>query len=252
MIGRTNVGGGGGGGSFKIPQFTYTGDYSMAMLDDKFWSIRFLSSGTFTLTDSDLLADIFCVGGGGGGTSIAGGGGGYTATHRSVICQRNVAYPIVIGAGGAGHYSSASNGQSSYFNNESISAEGGKGAKGQDTAQAVGGNGGSGGGANDGLGGSDGSDGVNGSSSGTAGTGQGTTTKEFGEDNKSIYSGGGNSGMGDRQPGGGGMAYKQDPTQMDGIANTGGGGGRGRYAGGGIREAGGTGGSGIVVIRSHK
>ena len=198
------------------PEFTYTGDY--AIVDDSDnpisdfanwknnWKIRFLTSGTFTVTKLngwDGRLDVFLVGGGGAGGAHSGdfmgggGGGGYTTTKRAVIVQVNMGYKIVVG--GISSNAGANGGDSSAFNQ---TAKGGKGG-----ATHNGSNGGSGGGvggnSNDGnyqasVGGTDGSDGKkayrDGVEHGTPGTGQGTTTAEFGESGKKLYSPGGDGG----------------------------------------------------------
>lgn len=254
----------GGGGDITIPtigkDFTWTGgDGTYQVLDDgdKNWRIKFLSSGVFTPLKT-MAVDVFLVGGGGSGTVQGtpsrssygcGGGGGYTVTEKSRALIENVAYDIVVGAGGSRPVKDDGNdgGQSTAF---SITANGGKGAL--TSGNGSGGDGGSGGGVvnldqDKGFaGGSDGSNGRSTGSSPLGGRGQGTTTREFGESAGTLYAGGGGgyfksevSGAESVGPGGagGGGAGGQD-----GEANTGGGGG----------GAGGAGGSGIVIIRKHK
>lgn len=221
--------------------FNWTGgDGTYQVLDDGDgnWRIKFLSSGTFTPL-RDMVIDAFLVGGGGSGSSStlkttgSGGGGGYTKTVKSIILTANTAYSIVVGAGGAGN----AGGDTSAFSETVAGGQGG--------TNDGGGNGGSGGGACDrdtktGCdGGSDGSDG-SGTTNNPGGTGQGTTTREFGESDGDLYAAGGggyyseSSGAGGA--GGGGNA------QESGVANTGSGGG----------AVGGAGGSGIVIIRKPK
>lgn len=241
----------------KLPKFTYTGTYTL--LDDGGgnWRIKFLSSGKFTPA-KDMTVDVFIVGGGGGGGSgtsgmrfVSGGGGGYTKTVTSQLLKAGVAYDVVVGAGGAVDTS----GGASTFNG--VSANGGQPGESNITG-AVGGSGGSGGGSAGknsadpsilaGNGGSDGSDGgAIGSMEG--GTGQGTTTREFGEASGDLYAGGG-GGQGNYRyyyissggDGGGGHG------RQNGTANTGGGGG------GNFTDTGsdGNGGSGIVIIRNAR
>lgn len=196
-----------------IPEFTYTGDYEIVNDSDEpitvsqgNWKIRFLTSGTLTFTNlngAEGGIDVFLVGGGGAGGAAGGnwmgggGGGGYTTTKRAVIVQVNMGYKIVVG--GISSNAGANGGDSSAFNQ---TAKGGKGG-----ATHNGGNGGSGGGvggnSNDGnyqasVGGTDGSDGKkayrDNVEHGTPGTGQGTTTAEFGESGKKLYSPGGDGG----------------------------------------------------------
>lgn len=212
----------------SAPKFTYTGTYEYIDDGEGNWRIKFLSSGTFTPL-KDMTIDAFLVGGGGGGVRqtsrnyYCGGAGGYTTTRLSIVLSANTEYPIEVGAGGPGLSttsntdSATSGGTSSGFG---ASASGGNGAQG-----ASGGSGGSGGGGrlSGSIGGSDGSDG-----SGTyPGTGQGTTTREFGESTGSLYSTGGDA--------------VTDSNNTPADNNTGDGG-----------HALAAGGSGIVVIRKHK
>lgn len=251
--------------------FTYTGEYVIVPENDTDWKVKFLTSGTFTATDA-LLIDVFAVGGGSGGgtgnssgdTTYAGGGGGggYTTTQKSVYLEQNRSYEIVIGDGGTyatnGTVKAGDGGTTSGFN---ITASGGKSA-----IYPQAGSGGSGGGGsvsnnkmgNDGaIGGSDGS---NGSGTFKAGTGQGSTTREFGESTGDLYAGGGGGGasnwhyfsgaLGGEGGGANGSAItkgQQTPGE-DALANTGGGGGGGGYYG----CNGGKGGSGILIIRNHR
>lgn len=265
-----------GGGSW-FPSygknFTYTGEYVIVPEGDSGdWKVKFLTSGTFTATDA-LLIDVFAVGGGsGGGTGSSsigdttyaggGGGGGYTTTQKSVYLEKDKSYEIVIGDGGTyatnGTVKAGDGGTTSGFN---ITASGGKGA-----IYPQGGSGGSGGGgsaSNDKMGNNGaigGSDGSNGSGMFKAGTGQGSTTREFGESTGDLYAGGGGGGasnwnyfsgaLGGEGGGANGSAItegQQTPGE-DALANTGGGGGGGGYYG----CNGGKGGSGILIIRNHR
>ena len=266
-----------GGGSW-FPQygknFTYTGEYVIVPEGDSGdWKVKFLTSGTFTATDA-LLIDVFAVGGGsGGGTGSSssatstsngggGGGGGYTITQKSVYLEKDKSYSIVIGDGGTyatnGNVKAGNGGDTSGFN---VTASGGKGA-----IYPQGGSGGSGGGGanaptsmgSDGAVG--GSDGSNGSGDSFAGSGQGTTTREFGESTGDLYSGGGGGGASNWRyfsgaPGGEGggangsaITKGQQTAGEDALANTGGGGGGGGY----YQCNGGNGGSGILIIRNHR
>ena len=247
------------------PEFTYTGDYEIVDDSDNAisdfanwksgWKIRFLTSGTFTVTNFygwNGRLDVFLVGGGGGvnwGSSTTGGAGsGYTTTGRIITIELNTPYTIDIGAGGVG---ATDGGTTSAFD---LTANGGK-----HPTSSSGGAGGSGGGGyvhasasgtsatHAGNGGSDGSNGFTaGSGGGDGGTGQGTTTREFGDSSGKLYAGGGAgaSNKGSVTPvggeGGGG-----DPGN-DGATNTGG--GAGNKVNGGKH----TGGSGIVVVRNTR
>lgn len=229
------------------PEFTYTGDY--AIVDDSDnaisdfaswkgnWKIRFLTSGTFTVTKLngwDGRLDVFLVGGGGNGETIRGargGGGGYTKTVKGISVTIGTPYTVTIGA---------SSGTSSAFGASATGASG-----------ANGGSGGGGGGSSSGTSGNGGSNGGNGTAGNVSqgGTGQGTTTREFGESTGKLYSGGGGGSAADAgsagdSTAGAGAAYGQ--AAKNGAANTGGGGG-GAYDG-----TAGSGGSGIVVARNAR
>ena len=248
----------------KIPAFTYTGEYKIvndsgteiSETTTNDWNIRLLTSGTLTFTDlrGTTSIDVFVVGGGGGSNSkttstdygtvhSGGGGGGYTKTQKSVSVSANSAISVSIGAGGG---AGSSGGTTTVkVNGSTYSASGGAAGgapwfNGNNTVCGSGGNGGSGGGsASSGgfAGGSGGSDGGNGSSgksnvfpTGSVGSGQGTTTRAFGESSGELYSYGGS--------GGGGSA----PVVGTLAANTGHGG----------QGSGGSGYSGIAIVRGHR
>lgn len=231
----------------KLPKFTYTGTYELINDGGKNWRIKFLTSGIFT-PSKNMSVDIFLVGGGGGGRNITGsgggGGGGYTSTIAQVTLIAGTAYTVAIGAGGG---NIADGGNTSF---DSYSAAGGKspGA----ASGGVGGAGGSGGGGyitrspyTGYAGGSDGSDGVSGGGS-VPGTGQGTTTREFGEATGDLYAGGGGGNSGYSGTAGAGGAGGGGAGGQSGTVNTGGG------AGGGSGDYTITGGSGIVIIRNAR
>lgn len=227
-----------------IPEFTYTGDYEIVNDSDEpitvsqdDWKIRFLTSGTLTFTNlngAEDGIDVFLVGGGGNGETIRGargGGGGYTKTVKGISIAIATPYTITIGA---------SSGTSSAF-----------GASANGASNADGGSGGGGGGSSSGTSGDGGSNGGNGTAGNVSqgGTGQGTTTREFGESTGKLYSGGGggsaaNAGAAGDSTAGAGAAY--GGAAKNGAANTGGGGGA-AYAG-----TAGRGGSGIVIIRNAR
>lgn len=248
----------------KIPAFTYTGQYKI--VDDSGneitstttnnWNIRLLTSGTLTFTDlrGTSSIDVFLVGGGGGspskttptdyGTVHSGGaGGGYTKTLKSVSVSANAAIDVSIGAGGG---AGSSGGTTTVkVNGSTYSASGGSAGgapwfNGSNTVCGSGGSGGSGGGsASSGgfAGGSGGSNGGNGSSgksnvfpTGSVGSGQGTTTRAFGESSGELFAYGGS--------GGGGSV----PVVGTLAANTGHGG----------QGSGGSGYSGIAIVRGHR
>jgi hypothetical protein len=266
-----------------IPAFTYTGDYEIVNDNDQVitasadnWKIRFLSSGLLTFTKlngANKGIDVFLVGGGGGGgykgNFASGGGGGYTTTEKGVSVAANTPYQITVGDGGAPVTqgdTSAPGGTSEAFG---YSANGGYPGYGSNyVSSGKGGNGGSGGGAGlmggedhysgDGHGGEDGSDGGSINHGGTiakGGTGQGTTTREFGEATGKLYAGGGGGGAsmgyiayppGVGGAGGGGDGGRSSKKGTPGTPNTGGGGGGAGYG------VGVSGGSGIVIIRNKR
>lgn len=267
----------------NIPAFSYTGDFEIVNDSDESitysrdnWKIRFLSSGTLTFTKLNGAIkgiDVFLVGGGGGGgykgNFASGGGGGYTTTEKGVFVTTNTPYQITIGDGGAPVTqgdTSAPGGTSEAFG---YSANGGYPGYGSNyVSSGKGGNGGSGGGAGfmggddhysgDGHGGSDGGDGGaidHGGTVANGGKGQGTTTREFGEETGKLYSGGGGGGAsmgyiayppGVGGEGGGGDGGRSSKMAEPGEPNTGGGGGGAGYG------VGVSGGSGIVIIRNKR
>lgn len=218
------------------------------------WNIRILTSQSVTLLQAGEI-DVFCVGGGGGGY-WGGGGGGYTKTS-AVSVAASETYSIVIGSGGS---RGTDGGNTTAF---SLTANGGKGSS--STANSPGGAGGSGGGgcgnysgATGGTGGSNGSDGQAGGNktSGTftaGGIGQGTTTREFGEDAGDLYAGGGGGGKANGATFGTGGEGGGANGGQSALPNTGGGGGGGTYgtSSSAFSDAG-SGGSGIVIIRNHR
>ena len=226
-----------------------------------------------------------------------GGGGGYTATSTDVTVTPGQEIAVVVGAGGALRttYGNNAGGVSSF--GAILSANGGTTSENRvytrSRSENYGTHGGSGGGAGGigsdygftrSYGANGGSDGANGDSAyeaddGTTihtlgGTGQGVTTRAFGEASGIVYAGGGGGGCGKNGSyplaggygyganggGVGGRAYNEAYlTYLDGgnaTPNTGSGGG-----GGGVITAdvgsytdvyigkGGAGGSGIVIVR---
>ena len=269
-----------------IPTFTYTGDYEIVDDEDNpiattegNWKIRFLSSGTLVfneLAGAENGIDVFLVGGGGGGGNTVlntahyfgggGGGGGYVTTS-SVKIINNIEYEIKIGIGGT---SQKQGGTTSAFDLEAV---GGNGASGRNGG--AGGSGGGGGVAGNfgtnqvaGKGGSNGSAGNDGKSSNglttysTGGTGKGESTYEFGDSSLTLYAGGGGGGAGQfcnditcvsgvsaSGGEGGGANGTKSGNGKNASDNTGGGGGG---SGGNLTDKGGTGGSGIVIIRNAR
>ena len=200
-------------------------------------------------------------------TARGGGGGGYTRTLKRLAVQGS--YEINIGAGST--TASVDGGSTAW--GSAYTVPGGKSASeapSAPTAAGPGMAGGSGGGgavisnSDYGTGGSDGNNGEQGYFGTVAGgTGQGFTTREFGEATGKLYAGGGGGGryMSSQTPvvsmggsGGGGTggwagsSSGQLQAPSAGGANTGGGGGgaAANFSGG---MQGGSGGSGIVCFR---
>ena len=252
----------------KIPAFTYSGDYEIVddadtpiTTSDGNWKIRFLTSGVFTPTDLQGAADgidVFLVGGGSGGknnkddySTGVGGGGGKTRTVRNFQIAANTAYSITIGAGGSPN---KNGGQTIAFGS---TVDGGAGKHGGSGGGCIGHAGYSDGG------GYDDSEYDGGDPEGALypGTGQGTTTREFGDIGGTLYSAGGGAGdywnadeetnsesvkPGDDSAGTG--ALSETIAATAGKVNRGGGGGGGSNK---IANAA-PGGSGIVIIRNAR
>ena len=207
---------------------------------------------------------VFAVAGGGGGA------GGYTRTVRNISVAANASFNVTIGEGGKGSISLYAVGQAggdTSFGNLAI-ANGGE--AGYAYHSEYGNNGGSGGGgltssnSRGGTGGSNGGNGEQGGNDGApGGSGQGVTTREFGEQTGKLYAGGGGGGrylagttpitsMGGAGGGGTGAWIGGDTARQPaaaGVANTGGGGGGGVSYSSAVYEKGASGGSGIVCFR---
>ena len=228
--GTPNTGGGGGGGSVStnfngasggsgivcirlhqesikrnIPDFNFTGKYNIR--DDDV--IEILDSGNIIFNKEENI-DIFLVGGGASGaensdiTYSAGGGGAGGITKTLINTKVSGEYQLIIGEGGVVGVNYGAGGETAF--GTLVTAKGGTSYSNNNYTN--GGTGGSGGGAavygkNDltlGVGGSDGSNGVDGYASGSTttshkgGTGQGTTTREFGESSGKLYAAGGAGG----------------------------------------------------------
>lgn len=222
-----------GGSAISAPiigeDFNWSGgDGTLQVIGGNPWRMKFLSSGTFTPL-KNMMVDAFLVGAGGGKGYVrcGGGGSGYTTTVRSVVLAANTAYPIVVGAAGKNGLSSGSDGTNGGTTSAFSSvAEGGKGSTTGKGTQGTGlsGDGGSGGGGynlagshavrSTAAGGTDGSDGTTATTAG--GTGQGTTTREFGETDGDLYASGGGDNLLITVPNSGnGGAYNIAPA--DGI-----------------------------------
>lgn len=262
-----------GGGTAKRLEFEYTGTYNERLEDGV---VEFLTSGVLTFKKETPI-DVFLVGGGASGraanplnTGGAGGSGGFTKTLTNITPRKKQGYQIIIGSGGAesASYTDPSNpgGDTSAFG---YSVEGGSGNSGTNYNGSPGGSGGGAGGTTNTIatknaanGGSDGSNGGNTYNNySTGGSGQGTTTREFGELTGKLYAAGGGGGSTyDRQghgtagvggEGGGGNGGSLNGRSTAGQENTGSGGGGGTASVQSYKE-GAAGGSGIVCIRLHK
>ena len=245
------------GKSISSTQSTWTGN----------WKIRFLTSGTLTFTTLNGASngiDVFLVGGGGAGGNAyggygsegyfgsggGGGAGGYTATLYNKKIHED-SYEIIIGNGAKS--SGQSGGASTAFGISVLGGSGGASAT-SSNYTAVGGFGGSNGGTGGRYAAAGTSPGYDGNS------GQGISTREFGEIEGKYYAGGGAGGTGHNgysgtssivsggYGGGGASSTNAEP-------NTGGGGGGGSYYGGtttSLGKTGKAGGSGIVIIRNTR
>ena len=257
--------------------------------DGTYWYHTFLSSGTFTPTQALTADYLVVAGGGGAAATasyyVGGGGagglrctvgatGGGGSLESAVSLTNGTAYTITVGAGGAGgNTTGAPNGISG--SNSSISGTGLTtitSTGGGSSTGSVPNTGGSGGGgtinnngaagtANQGYAGGNGSGagvagaGGGGGGAGGAGTngngatntggngGAGVTTAISGTSTSYAGGGGGTSNAAGGTATAGGGAGKTTGTANSGTANTGGGGG------GTNNFNGGSGGSGIVIIR---
>lgn len=245
----------------------------------------FGTSGTFTPTQS-LSADALIVGGGGGGgLNFGSGGGGGKVTTLTSQSLTATGYTVTVGGGGAGATGgggSGSTGGTSSFNG--TSSVGGNGGGPGAATGGTSGNGFAGGtgyypGPPDVSGGGGGGAaevGYN-SVSATGPLGGNGLSYAFPHGELKYFGGGGNGGcatyssnagwgwfprvaptktsLGGGALGGGGHAqfgYKYRGNGDAGVANTGGGGGGGSWDNSGYGYYGGTGGSGIVVIKYLK
>ena len=251
----------GGSVPVKDKDFTYSGNCEVIDDTDEVsgvqWRIKFLTSGMLVVIEQ-WLADLFLVGGGGNGSQAGvaagggGGGGGYADTISNITIEPGTSYSIIIGGAG---------GASSAFGYNVNPGGNGKVAS---TSSQSGGDGSAKGGS-----GSTASDGK---------AGNAPTVFEFGLTGATAYAGGGGGGAGHRSnsssrfaggAGGGAGAgsggtggytidrnnHEEGYAGSSATANTGSGGGGGG-SGSGLstsgKPAGGSGGSGIIIIRKHK
>lgn len=225
----------------ELPVFKYTGSYRTE-LRDGYWYIFCLSSGTLTF-EYRKTVEVYLHGAGGGGGDSAnpsgggGGGGGWFATHVGVPIEADKGYAIQVGTGSWNR-----NGEpSSAFG---YSVQGGSVGQNGGWSEGTGGWGGSGGSGNGGIGG--GSTGYWGSDGGS------NTTYAFNDSSLGLLYGGGGAGGAPKHggDGNGGKPYGADGSKSAG-ANTGAGGGGANWTDGEYTTRG-SGGSGIVIIRSRQ
>lgn len=220
------------------------------------------------------------------GSGGGGGGAGYTKTVKNIAVSAGQVLNCVIGAGGNANSGNVQpdGGATSVSRSGTVlcTANGGSSPSYKSYIGQPGGSGGGEGGANrssdfhfrGGIGGADGKEGGANNASTGGGKGQGTTTRAFGESNGTLYSGGGGAGgggawgsgsvydggtggSGGGGRGGTGSSGSGASSGTAGAANTGGGGGGGgggsrtSSSGGRTEGMGGSGGTGLVLIRIH-
>jgi hypothetical protein len=143
-------------GSFGIILPTVSGGTLSS--DATYYYRSFTSSGTLTISNKELIADILVVaGGGGGGASLgagAGAGGVQYGTSQTLAHGQN--YAVTIGAGGngaaAGTYSNGSQGNDTTLASIFIAKGGGLGISGATATAGISGGSGGGAAANNGTG----------------------------------------------------------------------------------------------------
>lgn len=249
----------------------------------KMYTKRFYPAGTYTwiVPPGCTEVDVFLVGAGSGagqmysGSSYGGGGGGYTKTYRgsgyvkpfsgtwmgtstegrdgdAISVTPGQEIEIIVGGG-----VSKGNGGYTQFMNSKYRAEGGK----LSDRNGYGSSGGSGGSSEDsssiGTGGNGGSDGSNGMGN-HGGSGQGHTTRDFGEPSGKRNAGGGSAcsgrmnsykgGISDYTEGKGEDFNKSQDTYVGGKGGGGYGGGAGGTFGNNVSTKGG---DGTVLIRYY-
>lgn len=231
---------------------------------------RFYPSGNYTwrVPEGCESVDVFLVGAGGGAKDTMPGGGGYTKTFKNdtsgyrdggpINVSPGISISIIVGSGGVGDENYSTDGSYSQFMNSSYRANGGLGGTGSGSSSKAG-DGGSGAASWHGYPGTDGSDG---SGTGfTPGSGQGHTTRDFGDPSGKRNAGAGScnraeqlsGGESDYTEGSGGESYNNDPNPSNNpYTHVSGGGG---YGGGGsgasYPQYVGNGGDGTVLIRYY-
>jgi len=268
---------------------------SSVTTDGTYYYHTFKSSGLFIPRQALTNVDYLVVAGGGGGGSMGGGGAGglrstVTATggggslESKLSLSKDVAYPVIVGAGGSGVSASpivGISGGNSVFGSITSTGGGGGGGYSNTPSLGSGANGGSGGGSsytqsvtprglgtvNQGYDGGISNQSTKGSGGGGGGAGavggDGTATTGVGgvggagvavaiSGSSVTYAGGGGgsgevtAGAGGAGGGGAGRNFGSSTGPVSGTTSTGGGGG-GSYHTNGLPSA--NGGSGIVIIR---
>jgi hypothetical protein len=240
-----------------------------------YWIHTFTSSGTF-IPQTGLTCDYLVVAGGGGGGARRSGGGGAGGYQTSTLSVTATTYNVTVGAGGAGGANAGggvafqgTTGSNSIFS--SITSDGGGGGASQNSGLNNGINGGSGGGASRagtaGTGvsgqGNAGGTGQNGANPDNGGGGGGGSGGAGG--NMAVGATGGTGGAGSsssitgsavtRAWGGVGGGFTNMGTAASGSQGNAAGASAAANSGGGgngtVEDslAGGSGGSGIVIIR---
>ena len=242
----------------------YTGDYTVAEVGEYVY-MHLLTSGTLTI-QQDAEYDLFCVGGGGGGVGSSNyhygaGAGGYTATAKGIELNADDVINVTIGSGGlSGSSKGGAGGTTSFAGATKLAAEGGTNARRVNYTYA-GHNGGSGGGAGYRSPYTGGEDGSNGKNTTYGGKGQGSTTRAFAETDGTLYASGGSGApetagraAGISAGAGFGITVNSGSTSAgNATANTGSGGGSAYNRDSEDGSAtGGSGGSGIAIIRWKK
>ena len=254
----------GSNGSATFPLGTYATGGTVTTIGGERIN-TFLTSGTLNVAFANANVQALVVAGGGaGGTDAGGGGGGGGLIYNTAYSVTPGDKTVTVGNGGIANYGNGGNGNNSVF--DTLTAIGGGGGAVDSGAGLAGGSGGgsgyfpnsggtgtSGQGYNGGntvyqlnyLGAGGGGAGELGHLGGTGG-GTGGNGKTISISGSSVaYAGGGGAGAAyGPTPGRGGTGGGGDANSGNGTANLGGGGG-----GGGHYAAGGTGGSGIVIVR---
>lgn len=225
---------------------TFDGDYHYRV---------FTASGEFVVNgDGALGVDVLIVGGGGGGGYYAGGGGGGGAV--SVLLNQTLpkgATAVTVGDGGLGNYGGEESSVASIGSAGGGGAGGGYGGVGGASPVGSGsGSDGHAGGARNGF--------VGGGGAGAGGAGQDAAGGAGGDGGSAFATadvfgavlavggggGGGGGGSGGSGGEGAGDGASEGLTGQSAVANRGGGGGGTGYI---EFAAGGTGGSGLVIVR---